>query len=62
MKDEHVRRTMSPNYQNRVYRTRQAPVLDAQELLGESCEVRLRHCREEYRLMLTKNNKLILIK
>ena len=62
MKDDHVRRTMCPDHQNRVCRTRQVPVFDAQELLGESCEVRLRHCRQEYRLMLTRNNKLILTK
>ena len=43
-------------------RTNQVRVLDAQELFGQSSEVRLRHCGEEYRLMLTRNNKLILTK
>jgi len=43
-------------------RTNQVRVLDAQELFGQSSEVRLRHCDEEYRLMITRNNKLILTK
>jgi len=37
-------------------------VLDTRELFRESNEVRVRHCDEEYRLMLTRNNKLILTK
>jgi hemin uptake protein HemP len=38
------------------------PVLNVEELLNGSREVRLMHCSEEYRLMITKNNKLILTK
>lgn len=37
-------------------------ILDTRELFEQSNEVRVRHCNEEYRLMLTRNNKLILIK
>ncbi|MHC4316537.1 MAG: hemin uptake protein HemP [Planctomycetota bacterium] len=40
----------------------QVPVFDTQQLFGDSREVRLHHCGEEYRLTLTKNNKLILTK
>ena len=38
------------------------PALNVAQLLNGSREVRLRHCSEEYRLRLTKNNKLILTK
>ncbi len=41
---------------------RQVPVFDTQDLFGEGREIRLHHCGEEYRLILTKNNKLILTK
>ena len=38
------------------------PALNVKKLLNGFREVRLLHCSEEYRLMLTKNNKLILTK
>lgn len=38
------------------------PAFDIEQLLGDFREIRLRHCSEEYRLTLTKNNKLILTK
>ncbi|MHC4221305.1 MAG: hemin uptake protein HemP [Planctomycetota bacterium] len=38
------------------------PVLDSKQLFDGVREIRLRHCSEEYRLILTKNNKLILMK
>ena len=42
--------------------SRQVPVFDTQQLFGQVREIRLHHCGEEYRLILTKNNKLILTK
>ncbi len=48
--------------QNGISQSRQVPVFDTQQLFGDSREVRLHHCNEEYRLILTKNNKLILTK
>ncbi len=42
--------------------TRQVPTFDARRLFGDGNEVRLHYCSQEYRLMLTRNNKLILIK
>ncbi len=48
--------------QSDVKQSRQVPVFDTQELFGEVREIRLHHCGEEYRLILTKNNKLILTK
>lgn len=39
-----------------------APVLNVEKLFNGLREVRLLHCSEEYRLTLTKNNKLILTK
>ena len=41
---------------------RQVPVFDTKQLFGGVREIRLHHCSEEYRLILTKNNKLILTK
>ena len=41
---------------------RQVPVFDTQQLFGAVREIRLHHCSQEYRLILTKNNKLILTK
>ncbi|MBW8035129.1 MAG: hemin uptake protein HemP [Planctomycetes bacterium] len=38
------------------------PAFNIEQLLGDFREVRLHHCNEEYRLALTKNNKLILTK
>ncbi len=40
----------------------QVPVIDANVLLNGFREVRIQYCREEYRLRLTKNQKLILTK
>jgi hemin uptake protein HemP len=48
--------------QNDVNQSRQVPVFDTQQLFGKVREIRLHHCGEEYRLILTKNNKLILTK
>lgn len=41
---------------------RQVPVFDSRDLFAGAKEVRLQHCNEEYRLLKTKSNKLILIK
>ena len=41
---------------------RRVPVFDTKQLFGRVREIRLHHCSEEYRLILTKNNKLILTK
>lgn len=38
------------------------PSLNTEKLFNGFREVRLRHSNEEYRLILTKNNKLILTK
>ncbi len=38
------------------------PTLNAKKLFNGFREVRLQHCSEEYRLILTKSNKLILTK
>ena len=48
--------------QSAVSQSKQVPVFDTQQLFGDSREVRINHCDEEYRLILTKNNKLILTK
>lgn len=40
----------------------QVPVFDTKQLFGQIREIRIHHCSEEYRLILTKNNKLILTK
>lgn len=45
-----------------VSETRMVPALDVKELFHGFREVRLRHGAEEYRLRLTKNDKLILTK
>jgi hemin uptake protein HemP len=50
------------NKQNNVHQTMSVPVLDSKQLFDGVREIRLRHCSEEYRLILTKNNKLILMK
>jgi len=62
MKD--VCRKINRNSDNngRKDNTGRVRVLDARDLFKESNEVRVRHCDEEYRLMLTRNNKLILTK
>jgi hemin uptake protein HemP len=38
------------------------PVVDIEQLLVDFREIRLYHCSQEYRLILTKNNKLVLTK
>jgi hemin uptake protein HemP len=48
--------------QSNVNQSRQVPVFDTKQLFGKVREIRLHHCGEEYRLILTKNNKLILTK
>ena len=48
--------------QSDVNQNRQVPVFDTKQLFGEAREIRLHHYGEEYRLILTKNNKLILTK
>ena len=58
-KDKKMR---NDNKQNNVQKTRGVPVFDSQQLFDGVREIRLRHCSEEYRLILTKNNKLILMK
>ncbi|MBT3200873.1 MAG: hemin uptake protein HemP [Phycisphaerales bacterium] len=37
-------------------------IIDAEQLLGETREVRLRFGAQEYRLSITRNQKLILTK
>ena len=41
---------------------RKVPVFDSRDLFGKSKEVRVQHCKDEYRLLVTKSNKLILVK
>ncbi|MDP6636867.1 MAG: hemin uptake protein HemP [Phycisphaerae bacterium] len=41
---------------------RQQKIIDAEQLLGNLREVRLRFGTEEYRLSITRNQKLILTK
>jgi len=59
---ENLRRRINQHSKNngRPVHTDRVRILDARELFKESNEVRVRHCDEEYRLMLTRNNKLIL--
>jgi hemin uptake protein HemP len=52
----------SVNGEFQVNQNRPVPVFDTKQLFGQVREIRLRHCSEEYRLILTKNNKLILMK
>ncbi len=54
---ENNNKTRYPSRQKRP-----VPVFDTKQLFGEVREIRLHHCSEEYRLILTKNNKLILTK
>ena len=42
--------------------SREVPVLEAQRLFGTFQEVRIQHRGEEYRLRITRNQKLILTK
>ncbi len=57
MKNNKNEKTQCPDNQDR-----QVPIFDSRQLFGDAREVRLHHCSEEYRLILTKNNKLILTK
>lgn len=41
---------------------RSLPRIQSQHLFAESKEIRIQHGTEEYRLRLTRNNKLILTK
>jgi hemin uptake protein HemP len=59
--DQEMRARFSDDRSN-LHQTKQVPVLDVRRLFDKSNEVRSHHCSEEYRLMLAKNNKLILTK
>jgi hypothetical protein len=43
--------------QNGVCQTRQVPIFDIRQLFGDSREVRLHHCSEEYRQKMTTEEK-----
>ena len=45
-----------------AYQARQVSIYDVRQFFGDAREIRLHHCSQEYRLILTKNNKLILTK
>jgi len=62
MENSNKKKIRYSDNQSSVSQTRQVPVFDTKELFGEVHEIRLHHCGEEYRLILTKNNKLILTK
>jgi len=62
MKEDQEKRSRFSDDHSSLRQIRQVPVLDVRRLFGKSNEVRLRHCSEEYRLTLTRNNKLILTK
>ncbi|MFH1716335.1 MAG: hemin uptake protein HemP [Planctomycetota bacterium] len=62
MTNDNRRTKKYPDDHSEWPRTDRVRVLDARELFGECNEVRVLHCNEEYRLMLTRNNKLILTK
>ena len=62
MENKNKKKMWYSDNQSDVSQGRQVPVFDSKQLFGESREVRLHHCNEEYRLILTKNNKLILMK
>ena len=62
MENSNKKKIRYSDNQSDVSQSRQVPVFDTQQLFGESREVRINHCDEEYRLILTKNNKLILTK
>ncbi len=62
MTNDKKRTVKFPGNRTDGLRDNQVRVFDAQELFGQSSEVRLRHCSEEYRLIRTRNNKLILTK
>ena len=64
----HVMKTNSENTEKYLADSKSAhksmtvPTLNVKELFHENREIRLRHGDDEYRLRLTKNNKLILTK
>ena len=62
MESSNKKKMRYPDNQNGACRTKQVPTFDARQLFGDAREIRLNHCSEEYRLILTKNNKLILTK
>ena len=62
MENSNKKKIRYSDNQSDVSQGRQVPVFDTQQLFGKVREVRLHHCGEEYRLILTKNNKLILTK
>jgi len=53
---------MNTDTQKKIAPPPQQSVIDARQLLGDSREVRLRFGAEEYRLSITRNQKLILTK
>jgi hemin uptake protein HemP len=62
MENSNKKKIRYSDNQSDVSQSRQVPTFDTQQLFGDALEVRLHHCGEEYRLILTKNNKLILTK
>jgi len=62
MKEDQEMRARVSDDRSKLPQPKQVPVLDVRRLFGKFNEVRLRHCSEEYRLRLTRNNKLILTK
>ncbi len=62
MENSNKKKIRYSDNQSNVSQSRQVPVFDTKQLFGEVREIRLHHCGEEYRLILTKNNKLILTK
>jgi len=57
-----LRKTAAANMAKDVDLTKLVPALNVKQLFDGYREIRLFHGSEEYRLMLTKNNKLILTK
>lgn len=62
MEDDIKKTPQRVDRERRICKTKQLRSYDTEQLFGDGREVRLRHCGEEYRLILTKNNKLILMK
>ena len=57
-----LRKTVAANTTRDVNATVKAPALTTEQLFVGFREIRLFHGSEEYRLRLTRNNKLILTK
>ena len=57
-----LRKTAAANIRGDVDAAKTAPALNIEQLFGSFREIRLFHGSEEYRLRLTRNNKLILTK